>query len=77
MDKQLEAEMKLLDFNFSQFQNTEVVDPDLEEIKRIISSVNNLNNQLRRLHLKSKNTELKLLMEHFFSWSKTFINLIK
>ena len=71
-EKQIEEEIKLLDFDFSQFEVEDIEDEDKERAKKILQTCLSLERLLRQLHNSSKNVKLKLLIEQYFEWVKVF-----
>lgn len=70
--EEMEEEIKLLDFDFSQYENAEVPDEEKEESQQILKLAFNLDSQLKKLHNKSKNTKIRLLIEQYSDWFRVF-----
>ena len=75
--KQVEEELKLLDFDFSQYEPIEVEEDDVKRLQDIIKATISLEKQLRRIYVKSKNIKLRAFIEAFFEWSKVLQGNVK
>lgn len=71
---QMEEEMKLLDFDFSQFTDAKV-DDKIDLYSEALKAALTLERKLRDLHNESSDTQLKLLIEGYFDWINTFKQL--
>lgn len=70
--KQIEEEIKLLDFDFSQFEKVSITDDLQEDYKEALNRALMLEKVLRRIHSSSKDTNTKLLLEVYFDWVRKF-----
>ena len=75
--KQIEEELKLLEFDFSQFGDFGKKKEDKDEIANICSFIFKGENMLRRLHSETNDTQLKILIETFFEWKNKFCEVIQ
>ena len=73
--KDIEEEMKLLDFDFSQFKNVDVKEVDIcgEVLQKIIS----LENSCRLMYQDVKDNKMKLLFETYFEFAKVMKEMCK
>ena len=70
--EQIDEELKLLSFDFSQFADTEIVNEDEELLKKSLQTSLNLDKLLRAIHDTTTNVKLKLMLEQYFAWFKIF-----
>lgn len=70
-------EMKLLDFDFSQFEKTQVTEEEQDKMIEAGKLALSLSNKLRQIHNEVNNTELKLLIEGYFDWFNIFQGKLK
>lgn len=72
--QEIEEELKLLDFDFSQYDNADVPDDKKERAEKILQLALNLDNLLRALHNELKDVKAQLLIEQYNDWFKVFNN---
>ena len=75
--EEIDENLKLLDFDFSQYENIEKEVKDIDEIGKICKFIFTSENMLKNLHIQTNNTKLKVLIESFFEWRNAFCNEIK
>lgn len=70
--KEIEQEIKLLDFDFKQFDDAKINETQKDSYTQSLEIAIKLEKHLRSLHQSSSDTKLRLLCEGFFDWIKTF-----
>ena len=73
----LEERIKLLDFDFSQYDKEDVKIEDKIQIKNVCQFIFKNENMLRRFHEETENVEIKVLIEQYFQWVRNFCDNIK
>jgi len=71
--KQMENEIKLLDFDFAQFENAEV--PTEEKLKIPIEKMKQIGQILQQIYSKTRNTALRVAIENYKEVLKIFESL--
>lgn len=69
--KQIEEELKLLSFDFSQFDNM-AVDVEKGQFEKALSISIAFERELRKVYANLSETNVRLLIEAFYDWNKKF-----
>jgi len=69
--KQIEEELKLLSFDFSQFENMGA-DVDKGQFEKALSISIAFERELRKVYADLSDTNMRLLIEAFYDWNKKF-----
>lgn len=67
--KEIESQLELLNFDFSQYENV-ASEKDIAEGAKALKLVIDLEKECRKLHANSDSINFRLLLEQFFEWAK-------
>ena len=76
-DKQIEAEIRLLDFDFKDYENAEIETEEKEELELPIKKMKEIVLQLQKIRVETKSKEMRLLIENYMDIVKAFEELLK
>ena len=71
-EEQIKEEIKLLDFDPTQYQGAVVGNEQVDSAKLIVQTAYNLEKLLRSLHDNSDDVKLRLLIEQYLDWFRVF-----
>jgi ParB-like chromosome segregation protein Spo0J len=70
--KQIEEELKLLDYDFDRFKDAKLEPQNKDLYAESLKVAITLERLLRKIHEQSKTTTVKLLLEGYFNWLRTY-----
>ena len=73
----IDAEISLLDFDFSQFKEPSITQDEKQNLLKSIKAGLSFENILRMIHSNSKNTEVKIMIENYFAWFSKFKEIVQ
>ena len=73
-EKELEEQMALLDFDFSQYEKGEVGEEDKSRAEKVVTLLITLDREARKLHSEIEDTNTRLALEQLFELIKVLKN---